>query len=137
LPASFLLMGFARHVERRAWPFVVAGLIALLSLAAIAMTAGAATVVAAGVLGFADGSAFALGLTLPPLLSTPQEVARVSAAMFTISYGITVVVAIICGAAWDATGIVQFAFLPIALAALPFILLPPTIKFNRPPSADA
>jgi MFS transporter, CP family, cyanate transporter len=136
LPASFLLMGFARHIESRAWPFVLAGVVGVLSLAAIVMTAGPATVAAAGLLGFADGAAFALGLTLPPLLSTPQEVARVSAAMFTISYSITVVIAIACGAAWDATGIVQFAFLPIAIAALPFILLPPTIKFNRNAGAN-
>ena len=42
--------------------------------------------------GFACGAAFALGLTLPPLLSKPEEVAHVAAAMFTISYGATVVV---------------------------------------------
>jgi MFS transporter, CP family, cyanate transporter len=126
LPASLLLMGFARYVEGRAWPFVVAGVV---GLAALVMTTGPATIAAAGLVGLADGAAFALGLTLPPLLSTPREIARVSAAMFTISYGITVMIAIAGGAAWDATGMVRFAFLPIAIALLPFIFLPPTIKF--------
>jgi CP family cyanate transporter-like MFS transporter len=133
LPASFLLIGFARHIERRACPLVAAGVVGLLSLGAIVATASAATVAAAAVLGFAVGAAFALCLTLPPLLSTAQEVARVSAAMFTISYASTVVIAIICGAAWDVAGAARFAFLPIALAALPSILLAPTIKFNRKP----
>ena len=85
----------------------------------------------AAVLGFAAGAAFALGLTLPPLLSKPAEVARVSAAMFTISYSGTVAVSILCGAAWDATGVARFAFLPIALSVLPSILLAPTIQFGR------
>jgi CP family cyanate transporter-like MFS transporter len=137
LPASLLLIGFARHVESRAWPFVLASVVGLLSLGAIVMTAGTATIVAAAVLGFAGGATFSLGLTLPPLLSTPAEVARVSAAMFTIAYGCTVVVAIICGAAWDVTGAARLAFLPIALAALPGIVLAPTIPFKRTPSVDA
>ena len=131
LPASLLLMGFARHVESRAWPFVLASVLGLVGLAGIVATANAVTVASAALLGFAAGAAFALGLTLPPLLSTPHEVARVSAAMFTISYTSTVVVAIICGAAWDFTGMARFAFLPIALAVLPSILLAPTIRFSR------
>jgi len=94
-------------------------------------TAGAVTVVSAGVLGFAAGSAFALGLTLPPLLSAPDEVARVSAAMFTFSYASALVVSVLSGAAWDLTGEARFAFLPVALSGLPAILLVPTMRFER------
>jgi CP family cyanate transporter-like MFS transporter len=130
-PASLLLMGFARRVESQAWPFVVSGILGLVGLAGIVVTAGPLTVASAGVLGFAAGAAFALGLSLPPLLSTPGEVARVSAAMFTISYAETVAVSVLCGALWDSTGIVQAAFLPIVLSTLPSILLAPTIKFGR------
>jgi len=131
LPASLLLIGFARHIESRAWPLVFSGLLGLVGLAGIVATASVVTVACAAVLGFAAGAAFALGLTLPPLLSKPAEVARVSAAMFTISYSGTVVVSILCGAAWDATGVARFAFLPIALSVLPSILLAPTIQFGR------
>jgi CP family cyanate transporter-like MFS transporter len=134
LPASFLLMGFARRIESRAWPFVLAGVLGLAGLAGVAATASIVTVISAAVLGFAAGAAFALGLTLPPLLSTPGEVARVSAAMFTISYAGTVVVTVLCGAAWDLTGIAGVAFLPIALAVVPSILLAPTIRFERRPN---
>ncbi len=133
-PASLLLMGFARRVESRAWPFVLAGAIGLAGLAGVATTASIFTVASAAVLGFAAGAAFALGLTLPPILSTPGEVARVSAAMFTISYAITVLISVLCGAAWDLTGTARFAFLPIALAVLPSIVLAPTIPFYRKPS---
>ncbi len=130
-PASLLLMGFARRVESRAWPLVVSGILGLVGLAGIVATAGPLTVASAGLLGFAAGAAFALGLSLPPLLSTPGEVARVSAAMFTISYAETVAISVLCGALWDFTGIVQSAFLPIVLSTLPSILLAPTIKFGR------
>jgi MFS transporter, CP family, cyanate transporter len=136
LPASLLLVGFGRHLERRAWPFVLAGVLSLICIAVMVATANAVTVVAStGVLGFAIGAAFALCLTLPPLLSTPQEVARVSAAMFTISYGSAMVVSVISGVAWDFTGVESFAFLPIGLSALPLILLAPTIRFDRTPGA--
>jgi hypothetical protein len=89
------------------------------------------TVAATALLGFAIGAAFALGLTLPPLLSATHEVARVSAAMFTISYSSAMVIAVIGGVAWDLTGIERLAFLPIALSALPLIVLAPTISFVR------
>ena len=86
LPASLLLIGFARHVESRAWPFVLASVVGLAERWRHRRDRGHGhDRRSAAVLGFAGGAAFALGLTLPPLLSTPAEVARVSAAMFTIS----------------------------------------------------
>jgi hypothetical protein len=53
----------------------------------------------------ATGSGLILGLSLPPLLSAPDDVARTSAAMFTISYAGAVAVALIGGAAWDLLGV--------------------------------
>jgi CP family cyanate transporter-like MFS transporter len=129
LPASLLLIGFGRHFERKAWPFVLSGLLCVASIALIVATASVVTVASTAVLGFAIGAAFALGLTLPPLLSTTAEVARVSAAMFTISYSGAMLVSVIGGVVWDLTGVERFAFLPIALSALPLILLAPTISF--------
>lgn len=137
LPASLLLIFFARYLERRAWPFIVAGVLCIACIAGIVATASSVTVVSTAVLGFAAGAAFALGLTLPPLLSKPEEVARVSAAMFTISYGSALVVSVLSGAAWDLTGGARFAFLPIAVAALPSILIVPTMRFGRRTSGRA
>ena len=131
LPASFLLIAFARRIERRAWPFILSSLVGLTGIGAIVVTASALTVVSAAVVGFAAGAAFALGLTLPPLLSKPEEVARVAAAMFTISYASTVVVSLLCGALWDFSATARAAFLPIALAAILPIALIPTIRFER------
>lgn len=134
IPASLLLMSFARQLERKVWPFILGGALGFASIVGIATSASAATVASAAMLGFAAGGIFALGLTLPPLLSTPHEVARVSAATFTISYASAMVVSVVSGATWDFMGAARFAFLPIALAALPSILLMPTMRFDRRPS---
>jgi MFS transporter, CP family, cyanate transporter len=131
LPASLLLIAFARRLERRVWPFVATGIVSIGCLVIMMTTANAFTVAAIAVFGFAIGAGFALGLTLPPLLSAPGEVARVSAAMFTISYASAMAVAVIGGLAWDLTGVERAAFLPIVLSALPLILLAPTLTFDR------
>jgi CP family cyanate transporter-like MFS transporter len=131
IPVSLLLIAFARRLEGKAWPLIASGALSVLSIFGIVETAGPATVAFAAALGCFAGGGFALGLTLPPLLSPPSEVARVSAAMFTISYAGAMIVSVISGFAWDLSGSARFAFLPIALSALPSILLTLTIKFPR------
>ena len=118
LPASLLLLAVAGRLERRAWPYVVSGVVSLISLAGIAWAPGPATIVWAALLGFSDASALILGLTLPPLLCRVEDVARTSAGMFTVSYGGAVLVALVCGAAWDLSGVPALAFVPLAVCAL-------------------
>ena len=118
LPASLLLVTVASRLERRAWPYVACGLLALLSIGGLVLQVGTATVVWAALLGFAAAAALIMGLTLPPLLCRPEDVARTSAGVFTISYGGAVVIAIICGAAWDASGIPALAFVPLGACAI-------------------
>jgi CP family cyanate transporter-like MFS transporter len=65
---------------------------------------------------------------LPPLLCAPQEVAPTSAAMFTVSYAGAVLVPILSGAVWDATGIPASAFLPILACALVLLVLAPRFE---------
>ena len=77
LPASFLLLAFASQIERRTWPFVATGILSLGCIAGIVLTANVWTVVFAGGLGFAAGFGFTLALTLPPLLTAPDDVARI------------------------------------------------------------
>ena len=51
--------------------------------------------------------------------------------MFTVSYSGALVVSVLSGAAWDLFGNPAFAFVPIALSALPLLVVPPAIHFNR------
>jgi MFS transporter, CP family, cyanate transporter len=118
IPASFLLLAIASRLERRAWPYILSGVLSLVSLAGLVLMVGPATIFWCALLGFSDASALILGLTLPPLLCRPEDVARTSAGTFTISYGGAVVIAVISGAAWDLSGIPALAFVPLAACAV-------------------
>src|SRR5213080_4679131 len=137
LPASFLLLATADRFVRRAWPFMVCGSLMLLCLGGIVLTASLWTVACAGVLGFVGAAVFPLALTLPPLLSAPAAVARVSAAVFTVSYSQALLVSVLSGAAWDLGASPRFAFLPMAISALPLLFLAPLIRFRRRDRAAA
>jgi MFS transporter, CP family, cyanate transporter len=118
LPASLLLLLVADKLERRAWPYVASGMLSLLSITGLVLTIGPATIIWAALLGFSDSAALIVGLTLPPLLCRHEDVARTSAGMFTISYGGAVAIAILSGAAWDASGIPALAFVPLGACAI-------------------
>jgi hypothetical protein len=135
VPASFALLAVAGRLERRALPFIISGALMLSCLAGLVSTASGWTVAFAGVLGFLTAVVLTLGFALPPLLSVPAGVARMSAAMFTISYSEALVVAVLSGAAWDFGGSPQFAFLPIAISALPLLFVPAALPFHRPRDA--
>jgi MFS transporter, CP family, cyanate transporter len=131
LPASLLLLPLAGRLQGRAWPFAVAGLIALVSVVGVAMTSSAWTLAWASLIGFASTGVLVLVFALPPLLRPPAEVAPISAAMMTVSYTLAMLVAVASGAAWDLTGIPAAAFVPIGLCALLLLTVPATIRFER------
>jgi CP family cyanate transporter-like MFS transporter len=131
LPASVLLLGVAQRLERRAWPLIVLGIAMLAALAGVAMTASGWTVAFAAALGFFGAATLALGLTLPAILSAPEDVARTSAAMFTVSYAVAMLFSVLSGAVWDLVGDPRWAFLPIAISLLPQLALISTLKFPR------
>ena len=118
LPASLLLVAVAGKLERRAWPYIASGVVSLVSLGGLVASAGPATIVWAALLGFSDAAALILGLTLPPLLCKPDDVARTSAGTFTLSYGGAVLIAIVSGALWDASGVPAMSFAPLAVCAV-------------------
>ena len=128
LPASLLLLAIAGKLERRAWPYIASGALSLLSLAGLVLMVGPATIVWAALLGFSDAAALILGLTLPPLLCRPEDVARTSAGTFTLSYGGAVVIAVISGAAWDLSGIPALAFVPLAMCAVGLTAIPVLLR---------
>lgn len=132
IPASFLLLAFAGRLERKAWPYVVCGLLCLLATGGIVFGSGIWIVVSATVQGFAAAAILILVLALPPLLSPPDDVHRVTAAMFTISYSCAVIVPVISGMAWDLSGIAGFAFAPIAACGILLVILAPAINHVRP-----
>jgi CP family cyanate transporter-like MFS transporter len=131
LPASFILLAVAGRLERKAWPYVVCGVLCLLATLGIVFGTGAWIVAAATLQGFAAAAILILVLALPPLLSPPDDVHRVTAAMFTISYSCAVIVPVISGILWDLSGIAALAFLPIALCGILLVILAPAINHVR------
>jgi MFS transporter, CP family, cyanate transporter len=136
LPASLLLLAVAGQIERRTWPYTLCGVLCLASVLGLVFAPGAGIIAAAGLLGFAAGGTFVLMLALPPLISPPDDVHRVAAAMLTIAYACAVVVPILSGLAWDATGRGALAFLPIGACAVLVLILAPTIRFEPRDSRD-
>ena len=128
LPASFLLLAFASRLERKVWPYITCGLLCILAIGGVVFGSGPWVVAAATLNGFAASSILILVLALPPLLSPPDDVHRVTAAMFTISYTCAVIVPVISGLVWDLTSIAETAFVPIALCGVVLVILAPAIN---------
>jgi CP family cyanate transporter-like MFS transporter len=131
IPASLLLLAVAGRLEREIWPHVVCGVGSLAGIIGIATLPGPGIVICAGVLGFFAAAVLILMLALPPLLAPREDVHRVSAAMFTISYSCAVITPVLSGLAWDLTGIAQSAFVPLGLCAILLITIAPTIRLRH------
>jgi len=123
LVTSTVLLLTAERLHRRAWPYVVFGPGALAGVVGIVTGAGAWIVIAAVLVGVSLAVSFVVTIALPPALSPPGDVHRLSAAMFTVSYGIAVIIPVICGALWDFTGVPWTAFIPMGLCAVVLTVL--------------
>jgi MFS transporter, CP family, cyanate transporter len=130
LPASFILLALVGRVERRGAAYLLFGALTLLGALGIIFGNGAVIVASAALIGFAAAAILILVLALPPLLSKPEDVPRMAAGMFTISYSCAVIVPVVSGLAWDATGVPAVAFIPIAMAAVLILVLAPTLRLG-------
>jgi MFS transporter, CP family, cyanate transporter len=130
LPSSLLVIAFVNRIERRTWPYIIAGLLAIASIAATVSTANNWIVLSSTTLGFASGITLTLGLALPPLLSAPAELGRVSAAMFLLSYTYAMIISVCGGVLWDITGRASAGLAMIAISTLPLFVLVPTIRLG-------
>ena len=128
LPASAILLAFASRLQLKAWPIISVGVLCIVATAGIVFGSGPMVVASASVLGFSAAAILILVLALPPLLSPPDDVHRVTAAMFTISYSCAVIIPIISGMLWDLSGVAALAFAPIGFAGFLLIVLAPAIN---------
>lgn len=135
LPASLLLLTAVGRIELRSWPYVLAAVLFFIGVLGLALAPGVGIVAAGALVGFCCGAAFVLMLALPPLLSAPADIHRVSAAMLTIGYGCAVLVPVLSGLAWDLTGVGALVFLPIGACTLMLLGLGATIRFAPRDSA--
>ncbi len=130
LPASFLLLASADRMVRTLWSYLICGAVSLAAILAM-LLGGEWVVAAAAVWGCCGAAVLILVLALPPLISPPEDVHRVSAGMFCISYSCAVVVPIVSGALWDLTGWTFAPLIPMIGCMLMVIGLAPTIVLRE------
>jgi CP family cyanate transporter-like MFS transporter len=123
LIASFVLMATAQWLHRRAWSYLVFGLMPAAGVLGIVLLDGVWIVLAASVTGFSLAVTFVVTFALPPVLAPPDDVHRMAGGMFAISYTIAVIIPVICGAIWDLTGVPWTVFLPVGACALTLTVL--------------
>jgi CP family cyanate transporter-like MFS transporter len=121
---------------RTVWSYVICGAACFVGILVIVVFGGAWVIVGTTILGFSAAAILVLVLALPPLISPADDVHRVSAGMFTISYSCAVVVPVLSGALWDLTGMPAAAFIPMGICTLAVIGLAPGIvlREKRTPS---
>lgn len=110
-------------VGRRA-PMVAGAVIVLAAvLALVALPGRWAVFAATGVFGLAASMIFVICLALPPAMVAADQVPRLSAGMFTISYLVSFLGLVVGGQLGDRTGSAAAPLVPIAVAALAVIAL--------------
>ena len=131
LPASFLLLLSADRMVRTMWSYLACGFFCSAAVLAIVFGSGTWVVIGCGVWGCFGATVLILVLALPPLISPPEDVHRVSAGMFVISYSCAVIVPIVSGLLWDITGWTLAPFIPIGVCMCTLIGLAPTIVLRE------
>jgi len=132
IPASLLLLAFAGRLVRSPLTYGSAGVLLLAGVLGIVLMPGPAAVIWAALAGFAGAVLLTLALALPSLLGDAEDVPRLSAAMFTISYALAMGAALLAGRLWGMSGLPALAFLPFALTALATTLLGATLRLTEP-----
>jgi CP family cyanate transporter-like MFS transporter len=132
IPGSLFMLFWAGPLLRRKGVYAVIGLAVLGSLAGVLLGGDSTILWSAGILGCANAVALVIALALPAILGAPQDVHRLSAAMFTVSFPCSVLFPILGGYAWDATGIPALAFAPIALGGAAIMTLARALPVSAP-----
>jgi CP family cyanate transporter-like MFS transporter len=133
-PISLLMVVLADWFQGKRWPFYFFGVLMLSSVLGIVFSTGWWLIMWAGVTGMACSALLTLGMALPPLLArNPDDVARILAAALAISYTYAMLISLLSGMAWDIGGMAVFAFLPVAIAAIPILFTIWTIPLESAP----
>ena len=122
--APIILLLLANRLQGRAWPFLLFGPVLLAAFLGLIFGHSTGVILTcAALVGFTTAITLTATLALPPLLSSPADLARMSAGMFTISYTTAIIIPTISGALWDATGRPWTAFVPLCVCAVALTVL--------------
>ncbi len=123
LPVSLAITLFAQQLAGRRWPFIASGAICAISIAGWVFTPAVLEPFWAALLGGSSALVFTLGIALPPLLASQDQVARLTGTTLSLTYCVAFVGPFIGGALWDLLHVPAVAFLPVAMASVTLIIL--------------
>ncbi len=123
LPVSLGVTFVAQHIAGRRWPFIFAGIISAIAIVGWIFTPAELQPLWAALLGGSGALVFTLGIALPPLLASPQEVGRLTGITLSLTYGVAFVGPFIGGALWDHFNVPALAFVPVVVASILLIVL--------------
>ena len=128
IPASLLMMVFLERLVFRRGFYVVAGLLMLAGSVGLATAPATFAIAFAALAGFSLACLLTLALALPPLMVAAKDVPSFSAAVFTVSYTIAVLTALLTGVL-ETTGSSRLTtILPMAAAALAVVAVGATMR---------
>lgn len=122
LPASIMVVVFARLLAGRRWPFIASGALCVIGISGW-LFLPTASLLWVGMLGLGSSAVFLLSLALPALLAPEAEVAGYTGLMLTLGYTNAFFGPLIGGSIWDITGTPALVFLPVIVASFGQIIL--------------
>jgi CP family cyanate transporter-like MFS transporter len=125
------MIAYGERLTLRRWPFLALGALSLCALTGLVTMDGRWLVAWSGVIGFCNAFLLILSLALPPLLARPDDVHRLSAAMFLVGYLCAFAIPIAGGFAWDATHAPRAAFAPLAAFGVLSLAVAARVDFAR------
>jgi CP family cyanate transporter-like MFS transporter len=128
LPASAVVLLWARQLTGSKTPLVLVPLGALAGIAAFLSPVPAVMVAGAGMIGFCTASVLILTLALPPQIAPAGDVHRMSAGMFAIGYTLSCLIPPLGGLLWDLTHVPASAFAAGALGAATVFVAALTVR---------
>jgi CP family cyanate transporter-like MFS transporter len=131
LPVTIGLTPIANRLAGRRWPFVVAGVVAVVAVTGWLFTPATLQPLWGAMMGASSAGVFTLSIALPALYGHDGNVARLTGSSLTVSYTAAFVGPFIGGALWDAFGLPGLALAPVALAAAGLIALPALLPRRR------
>ncbi|HVB24705.1 MAG TPA: MFS transporter [Ktedonobacteraceae bacterium] len=123
LPVSLGVTFFAQWLAGRRAPFIVAGIICGIAITGWVLTPAALEPWWAALLGGSSALVFTLGIALPPLLASQNEVARLTGITLSLNYCVAFIGPLLGGQLWDRLHIPALAFFPVLLASISLIVL--------------
>lgn len=128
LPGSFLLLPLSGRLVGRRWPIATLIAVLLVAAAGLLVAPPSIVVVPVAVIGLTSSLVLLLSLALPAIWAAPQEVASLSAGMFSVGYTLAFVLPVVGGAVADAVGSTRMTLGPglvgVTIAAAATALLP-------------